>query len=40
MLEIIQWFDDEDRLIGLIIVMSVFFWGVTSVIKAVRGGDE
>lgn len=40
MLEIIQWFDNRDRLAGLIGVMAVFFWGLSWVASALRGGDE
>jgi len=40
MLEIIQWFDNGDRVVGLIIVMCVFFVGLSGVVRAFRKGDE
>lgn len=40
MLELVQWFNDRDRLLGLIVFTIVFFMGLSWVAKAVRGGDE
>ena len=39
MIEVLQWFDSRERVIGLVVVMCVFFWGVSHVVEAFRGKE-
>lgn len=40
MIEVLQWFDSKDRVVGLIVVMGVFFWGLAHVVSAFRGNGN
>lgn len=40
MLEIIQWFDDRDRFVGLVVFMAVLFWGLASIARGFAGKEE
>jgi hypothetical protein len=33
-------FKDEDSGVGTIIVLGIIFWGIVSIIKAIKGTDD
>lgn len=39
MLEIIQWFDDKDRFIGLCVFVAIVGWSMSEVVGAFRKGE-
>lgn len=40
MLEILQWFDDRDRFVGIIVFMMIAAMAIAHVVGAFKRGDD